>query len=522
MRELPRLPIIEALPELRAALGTRGAAVLEAPAGAGKSTVVPIALLDEPWLEGGRILVLEPRRVAARAIAERMADLLGERCGATVGYRTRLESRVGPGTRIEVVTEGILTRRLQRDPALEDVALVVFDEFHERNLQADLGLALCLEVRRHLRESLRLLVMSATLDGEAVARLLDDATRVRSPGRMHPVEVEWAPPPQVPGRTMRIEAPMVAATLRAVAVHPGDALLFLPGAAEIRRVAADLASALPESEWAILPLYGELGAAEQDAALQPDPRGRRKVVIATNLAETSLTIDGVRVVVDSGLERRQRFDPSSGMGRLETTRISRASAEQRRGRAGRTAPGVCIRLWSEAMHDALLPQAPPEILEADLAPLALELACWGESPESLHWLDPPPRATVAQAREGYRRRDLAPRDLRDTLAWPGFQALARRHWRMGAAELAGSASRTLFMRRARRYVPEVTAADVVPAPAGVRAQAVDRDGSLVDDFRISGLGPVLAVRNAPSPAATSSLAIAEHVTERLLATVTAG
>ena len=399
MRELPRLPIVEALPELRAALGTRGAAVLEAPAGAGKSTVVPIALLDEPWLEGGRILVLEPRRVAARAIAERMADLLGERCGATVGYRTRLESRVGPGTRIEVVTEGILTRRLQRDPALEDVALVVFDEFHERNLQADLGLALCLEVRRHLRESLRLLVMSATLDGEAVARLLDDATRVRSPGRMHPVEVEWAPPPQVPGRTMRIEAPMVAATLRAVAVHPGDALLFLPGAAEIRRVAADLASALPESEWAILPLYGELGAAEQDAALQPDPRGRRKVVIATNLAETSLTIDGVRVVVDSGLERRQRFDPSSGMGRLETTRISRASAEQRRGRAGRTAPGVCIRLWSEAMHDALLPQAPPEILEADLAPLALELACWGESPESLHWLDPPPRATVAQARD---------------------------------------------------------------------------------------------------------------------------
>jgi ATP-dependent helicase HrpB len=399
MQALPQLPILEALPTLAEALESGRQVVLEAPPGAGKSTVVPLALLEAAWRGDGRIVMLEPRRIAARAVAERMASLLGERCGERVGFRTRLETRVGASTRLEVVTEGILTRQLQHDPALEGVACVIFDEFHERGLQGDLGLALALECQRHLRPELRLVVMSATLDGEALARLMGAARIVRAPGRMFEVETRYVAPP--PGTAPLALPQRVAGRIAsALESHDGDVLAFLPGAGEIRRVVEDLGQRLPADRCVVLPLYGDLPSAAQDAVLRPDPGGRRKVVVATNLAETSLTIDGVRIVVDSGLERRNRFDPATGMNRLETVRISRASADQRRGRAGRTAPGACYRLWNESQHAALLPQAPAEILEADLAPLALELACWGaDDPYSLAWLDPPPAASLAQARE---------------------------------------------------------------------------------------------------------------------------
>jgi ATP-dependent helicase HrpB len=450
MPTLPSLPITEALPELVLALAQGRQVVLEAPPGAGKSTVVPLALLDAPWRGDDRIVMLEPRRLAARAVAERMAATLGEAAGGRVGFRTRLETRVGPTTRLEVVTEGILTRMLQRDPALEGVACVVFDEFHERNLQGDLGLALALDCQRHLRPDLRLLVMSATLDGDELARVLDDARFVRSPGRMFDVETIYAPPPA--GSTAPPLPRLVTnRILHALEAHPGDLLAFLPGAGEIRRVAEAVESALPSDRYAVLPLYGDLSAAVQDAALRPDPNGRRKVIVATNIAETSLTIDGVRIVVDAGLERRQRFDPASGMSRLESLRISRASADQRRGRAGRTATGVCYRLWSESAHVALLPQAPAEILEADLAPLALELACWG-APDAaaLAWLDPPPAATLAQASDLLLRleaieasgrvtalgREMAALGAHPRLAHLMLRATSLGHTRLGC-EIAG-------------------------------------------------------------------------------------
>jgi ATP-dependent helicase HrpB len=442
---LPPLPIVAVLPELADALTHGRRVVLEAPPGAGKSTLVPLTLLDAAWRADGRVLMLEPRRIAARAVATRMAALLGEPPGGRVGYRTRLETRVGPATRIEVVTEGILTRMLQHDPALEGVACVVFDEFHERNLQGDLGLALALDGQRHLRPDLRLLVMSATLDADALAKALDEVRFVRAPGRMFDVQTLYAP--ALPGGAAPSLAGLVAQrVLQALEAHPGDLLAFLPGAGEIRRVTDALATALPHERCVVLPLYGDLAAAAQDAALQPDPHGRRKIILATNIAETSLTIDGVRIVVDSGLERRQRFDPASGMSRLETLRISRASADQRRGRAGRTASGVCYRLWSEAAHAALLPQAPAEILEADLAPLALELACWGVTDAAaLPWLDPPPAAPLAQARDLLARlealdaagrvtklgRDMAALGVHPRLAHLMLRARSLGHPRLG-------------------------------------------------------------------------------------------
>jgi ATP-dependent helicase HrpB len=401
---LPDVPVLDALPSLRAALGSHRNVVLEAPPGAGKSTVVPLALLDEPWLDGRRLLMLQPRRIAARAVARRLAQLAGSEPGGLVGYRTRLETRVGAATRIEVVTEGILTRLLQDDPALERHACVLFDEFHERNLQSDLGLALALDAQRHLRDDLRLLVMSATLSGLDVATLLGDAATVRSEGRAYEVVTHYLPPRPGVQRADPIEQRAARATLRALANEPGDVLVFLPGAGGIRRACEAIAAGANDASLQVLPLYGELDAQAQDAALRPAPPGRRKVVVATNLAETSLTIEGVRVVIDAGLERRQRFDPASGMSRLETVPISRASADQRRGRAGRTAPGSCYRLWSESAHAALAAHATPEILEADLAPLALELACWGiTDPGRLQWLDPPPVAHFAQARDLLRR-----------------------------------------------------------------------------------------------------------------------
>jgi ATP-dependent helicase HrpB len=391
---LPALPIAAVLPALAAALAHHPAAVLEAPTGAGKSTVVPLALLGESWLGERQILLLEPRRLAARAVASRMAATLGEQAGRRVGWRMRLDTRVSRETRIVVVTEGILARMLQQDPALEGVGLVIFDEFHERSLDADLGLALCLDAQRHLRDDLKLLVMSATLDGDAVAALLGGAPLVRSSGRSFPVEVRHAR--RAPEQLEREVADTVR---RALAEHEGDALVFLPGAAEIRRVERNLADGELPPRTVLRPLYGELPPEAQDAALAKAPAGTRKIVLATSIAETSLTIDGVTIVVDSGLARRSRFDPVSGMSRLETLPVSRAAAEQRRGRAGRLAPGVCYRVYTAAAERLLAPAAPAEMHEADLAPLALDLACWGTEPAALAWLDPPPPAHFGQARE---------------------------------------------------------------------------------------------------------------------------
>ncbi|HEX8695263.1 MAG TPA: ATP-dependent helicase HrpB [Longimicrobium sp.] len=389
------LPIEAALPELRAALVAGTSAVLQAPPGAGKTTLVPLALLDETWLAGGKIVMLEPRRLAARAAAGRMAQLLGERVGETVGYRIRMETRAGPATRVEVVTEGVLTRILQGDPALEGVGLVVFDEFHERSLHADLGLALVLQARALLRPDLRVLVMSATLDGGPVAALLGGAPLVTSEGRAFPVETVY-----LPRRSEeRMEALVARKAAEALRRGDGDVLAFLPGAGEIRRVEERLRETDLPPGVRVMPLYGHLPQEAQDEAIRPGPPGRRKVVLATSIAETSLTIEGVRAVVDSGLARVPRFSPRTGMTRLETVPVSRASADQRRGRAGRLGPGVCYRLWTEAEDAALPPFRPPEILEADLAPLALELAAWGAAdPGELRWLDPPPASSYAQAR----------------------------------------------------------------------------------------------------------------------------
>lgn len=393
------LPIDAVLPALRETLENRDEAVLEAPPGAGKTTRVPLALLDAPWLAGQTILMLEPRRLAARAAAERLASELGEKVGETVGYRIRLDSKVGPKTRIEVVTEGILTRRLQADPALEGVGLLIFDEFHERSLDADLALALSLNGRELLRDDppLKILLMSATLEGERLSRLLDDAPVVSSQGRMHPVDIRWGRPFQ-PGEF--IEPRVVDNVLLALAEQPGSVLVFLPGQAEIRRVHQSLQEALGQRPDILLcPLHGELELSEQRAAIDSPGNGLRKVVLATNIAETSLTIDGVRVVIDAGLARVPRFDPGSGMTRLDTQRISRASATQRAGRAGRLEPGVCYRLWSEAQHDQLAAHASAEILQADLAGLALQLARWGVTPDQLRWLDQPPAAAFSQAQD---------------------------------------------------------------------------------------------------------------------------
>lgn len=392
--DITALPVSAALPALREALAGQRNAVLHAPPGAGKSTGVPLALLGEPWLGQRRIVMLEPRRLAARAVAERMAWLLGEKVGDTVGYRMRMDTKVGPRTRIEVVTEGILARLLQQDPALEATACIIFDEYHERSLQADLGLALALDSQRHLREDLRLLVMSATLDAAAVARLLGDAPVIGAAGLAHDVATHYLPR----ASDAPLDRQVSAAVLRALREEAGDLLVFLPGAGEIRYVQQALAAAPLPAGTQLLALFGDLAPEEQQRAIRPAAAGERKVVLATNIAETSLTIEGVRVVIDSGLERRARFDPASGMSRLETLQISRASADQRRGRAGRLGPGVCYRLWTEARQRTLVAHAPAEIVEADLAPLALELAAWGADAGSLAWLDPPPPAPLAQAR----------------------------------------------------------------------------------------------------------------------------
>lgn len=405
------LPIASLLPELVATLGHAGTTVLEAPPGAGKSTGTPLALLEAPWLGERRILMLEPRRLAARAIATRMADLLGEPVGKTVGYRTRLDTRVSRSTRLTVLTEGVLTRMLQADPALEGVALVIFDEFHERSLNADLGLALCLDARENLRPDLRLLVMSATFETAPVAGLLGGAPVLTSTGRAHPVETVHLARP-APRDLTRAVAHAIRLALQDAA---GDVLVFLPGAPEIRRLARMLAEAPPRAGVDVHALFGDLPRERQDAALAPAPRDRRKIVLATAIAETSLTIEGVYSVVDAGLSRVSRFDPVTGMSRLVTQRVSQAAAAQRRGRAGRLGPGRCYRLWPEAETTALEPATPPEILHADLAPLALELAAWGiVDTGALRFLDAPPAAHFAQARDLLKMLEAVGHDGRIT------------------------------------------------------------------------------------------------------------
>jgi ATP-dependent helicase HrpB len=415
------LPIDTVLGELAHTLGGNNAAVLVAPPGAGKTTRVPLALLDEPWARAKKIIVLEPRRIAARASAERMAKTLGERAGETVGYRVRFGSKVSRATRIEVVTEGIFSRQILDDPELRGVAAVLFDEFHERSLDADMGLALARDAQTGLREDLRLLVMSATLDGARVARLLGDAPVVESEGRAFPVETRYlGRKPDVP-----LERQMADAIATALRADPGSVLAFLPGAAEIRRTQNFLEERVKDASTEIVPLFGALDAAVQDRAIAPAPKGCRKVVLATSIAETSLTIEGVRIVVDSGLARVPRYEPDIALTRLETVRASRAAVDQRRGRAGRTEPGICYRLWDEPQTASLAAYTQPEILSADLSSLVLDLAQWGVTdPATLSFLDPPPPPALKEAKSLLRELNALDADGRITAEGRRLRALA--------------------------------------------------------------------------------------------------
>jgi ATP-dependent helicase HrpB len=415
------LPIDAVLDELAATLAGNNAAVLVAPPGAGKTTRVPLALLDEPWVGTKKIIVLEPRRIAARASAERMAQTLGERVGDTVGYRVRFGSKVSRATRIEVVTEGIFSRQILDDPELTGIAAVLFDEFHERSLDADLGLALARDAQTGLREDLRILVMSATLDGARVAKLLGDAKVVASEGRAYPVETRYlGRKPDAP-----LERQMADAIGKALRADPGSVLAFLPGAAEIRRTENFLKERIHDPGIEIVPLFGALDAAVQDRAIQPAPKGQRKVVLATSIAETSLTIEGVRIVVDSGVARVPRYEPDIGLTRLETVRASRAAVDQRRGRAGRTEQGVCYRLWDEPQTASLMAYTQPEILSADLSSLVLDLAQWGVSdPASLAFLDSPPVPALNEARNLLRELGALDADGRITAEGKSLRALA--------------------------------------------------------------------------------------------------
>src|SRR5499427_8447591 len=389
------LPIDAALPQLTSALAGNDATVLVASPGAGKTTRVPLVLLDEPWAKDKKILMLEPRRLAARAAAARMASTLSEQVGDTVGLRVRFDSKVTKRTRIEIVTEGVFTRLVLDDPSLDGIAAVLFDEFHERSLDADLGLALARDAQRGLREDLKLLVMSATIDGARIAHHLGDAPVIESQGRAFDVATRYlGRDPKAP-----IDAQVADAALKALRAEPGSILVFLPGAGEIRRTETRLKERADDRALDIVPLYGALDTATQDRAIAPAPPGRRKIVLATSIAETSLTIDGVRIVVDSGLARVPVYEPDVGLTRLETVRVSRAAADQRRGRAGRTGPGVCYRLWEEGETRSLEPFLRPEILSADLSSLVLDLAQWGVAdPDQLTFLDPPPRPALAEAK----------------------------------------------------------------------------------------------------------------------------
>jgi ATP-dependent helicase HrpB len=415
------LPIDAVLDELARTLAGHNAAVLVAPPGAGKTTRVPLALLEAPWLKNKKIIMLEPRRIAARASAERMAQTIGERVGETVGYRVRFGSKVSRATRIEVVTEGIFSRQILDDPELTGVAAVLFDEFHERSLDADLGLALARDAQTGLREDLRILVMSATLDGARVAKLLGDAPVISSEGRAFPVETRYL------GRKADapLERQMADAIAMALRADPGSVLAFLPGAAEIRRTQTFLGERVHDASIEIVPLFGALDASVQDRAIAPAPKGRRKVVLATSIAETSLTIEGVRIVVDSGVARVPRYEPDIGLTRLETVRASRAAVDQRRGRAGRTEPGVCYRLWDEPQTASLAAYTQPEILSADLSSLLLDVAQWGVSdPATLSFLDAPPAPALKEARSLLRELGALDGDGRITAEGKSLRALA--------------------------------------------------------------------------------------------------
>ena len=415
------MPIDVVLDDLARTLAGGNAAVLVAPPGAGKTTRVPLALLDSPWLKDKKIIMLEPRRIAARASAERMAKTLGEAVGQTVGYRVRFGSKISRATRIEVVTEGIFSRQILDDPELSGVAAVLFDEFHERSLDADLGLALARDAQTGLREDLRILVMSATLDGARVAKLLGEAPVVASEGRAFPVETRYL------GRKADapLERQMADAIATALRADPGSVLAFLPGAAEIRRTQNFLAERINDASIEIVPLFGALDAGVQDRAIAPAPKGQRKVVLATSIAETSLTIEGVRIVVDSGVARVPRYEPDIGLTRLETVRASRAAVDQRRGRAGRTEPGVCYRLWDEPQTASLAAYTQPEILSADLSSLVLDLAQWGVSdPATLAFLDPPPLPALKEAKSLLRELGALDGDGRITAEGNSLRALA--------------------------------------------------------------------------------------------------
>ena len=391
---LPQLPINSVLPELKKALGN-GSAVLAAPPGSGKTTLVPLAILEEPWLQGKKIVILEPRRLATRAAAARMATLMGEPVGRTVGYQIRFDRHISAATRIEVVTEGILTRRIQDDSELQDTGLVIFDEFHERSIHADLALALCIDLC-HLREDLRILVMSATMDTGPVAELLGKVPVVIGEGETHPVSIEYL----TQQATQRIANTTAAGIRRVFGERPGDILAFLPGAGEIKDVARQLEEDPALDDVIIAPLFGNLSQREQDRAITPDAAGRKRIILSTSIAETSLTIEGISSVVDSGWSRRPRYHPGSGLSRLTTVRVSKAGADQRAGRAGRLGPGHCLRLWTREEQYSLAPFHPPEIVDTDLAQLALELALWGvQDPAELQWLTPPRKGGYQQARE---------------------------------------------------------------------------------------------------------------------------
>jgi len=457
------------LDDLSRTLRQRNAAVLVAPPGAGKTTRVPLALLDEPWAAGKKIIVLEPRRIAARASAERMAKTLSERAGETVGYRVRFGSKISRATRIEVVTEGIFSRQILDDPELAGVAAVLFDEFHERSLDADLGLALARDAQTGLREDLRLLVMSATLDGARVGRLLGDAPVVASEGRAFPVETRYL------GRQADapLERQMAEAIASALRADSGSVLAFLPGAAEIRRTQTFLGERIHDAAIEIVPLFGALDAAVQDRAIAPAPKGQRKVVLATSIAETSLTIEGVRIVVDSGLARVPRYEPDIGLTRLETVRASRAAVDQRRGRAGRTEPGICYRLWDEPQTASLAAFTQPEILSADLSSLVLDLAQWGVSdPASLSFLDPPPAPALKEAKSLLRELDALDADGRITEEGKSLRALA----------LPPRLSRMIV--DAHRFKAGELAADIaaVLTERGLGGDSADLDARL-DQFR---------------------------------------
>ncbi|HYF45532.1 MAG TPA: ATP-dependent helicase HrpB, partial [Acidimicrobiales bacterium] len=499
------LPVEEAVPAVREALAGPGSAVLRADPGAGKTTVVPLRLLDEPWLGVQRIVVLEPRRLAARAAARRMADLLGEPVGRTVGFRTRDERKVGAATRVEVVTEGILTRRLQADPSLPGTGLVVFDEVHERHLQTDLALALALDARAGLRPDLRLLAMSATLETDRLATLVDGPV-IDSPGRTFSVDVRWREPV---GRV-----PEVAVVHEALRSDEGDVLVFLAGAGEIHRLAGALTD-LPAGV-DVRPLHGSLSPAEQDRALAPSPAGRRRVVLATDIAESSLTVEGVRIVVDGGRVRRPRYDARSGLSRLQTQTASQAAAEQRAGRAGRLGPGVAYRLWSAAEHHRRRAHPEPEIRHADLAGLALELAVWGAGAGGLPFLDPPPAQALADARLLLTRLGALDEGGRPTAAGramvdlPLHPRLARMVVEDGTPTAVALAA-LLEERDPLRAPPDVHRADVAerlrllaaddPRAATVRRRQRElarRAGVGGGTVRTVDLGPVLALAH-PRP-----------------------